>query len=1027
MNNKEHNPSNKELNIELLDDPKEQEDDEQKQDDKYKNFDYDENINIDNTLYSNRNTFAPKSNTLNKIKKNKEPLFEKFDSRKTYNKIQPQGKETIFKKRITEFLLKKNKEIKLKRNKTEINKDLFGILYDDDAEETEEDNDFETDFNSQNDNGTKFKSLVRNLIKTKRANEWNEYMESYTKRVKESQTLRYKLKTIFHIDSDFIVIWKTTLRIFNIFVLFIFFFKFVFLNLNKIESVDSVQKRILLIYNMINIMFFIDLIFSVLILIFNGGSVLSYIKLPLKIYTVYPFELKSANFYYLLPKFIRVDIFQKIFSSWESFINLRVELYIHNYHLKIFITCLTQMIKYLLIFGIYAHLNCCILSYFEGIEYASSLFYTIEAFTVVGFGEQSPQGIQSKILVILNLLIGVNLFSLMSSNIKNLSDKIYSFNRDTSFHDNFEFMIFQMQKSIGKILPLKIKQNMESFLLFRRGMSFIDIKDEYKNIFEMIKKDLINQIHRQLFEFLKLEFQNYFFIKNKDNDFMYEIFENLKPKIFRADKVLIKYGEKVNKLYFLLSGQIYATDNNNKPIFTMIDNSIFGDYEFITNTLSCFNIRVIPKKEAYGFILDRDSWEKVSNNHVMSANNFIEQTIIKRKQHMQWIKPNSKKLFDAPPNEIKKNQNLINNKDYDLNGVDTRFNNNSWKDKNDLSGINNMNINIGEKKNEKKEKEINKKIVKNVYDLLSDLNIERIEKAPKYNHPNIIKNIEICRQKCADMIRKVFYLVCVLLLSMTATVASAYDFKSGNLCYTIVSKTEHTVEVAYGNTRHANKVVVPDEVTYEGQKWKVVGLGPDAFYDSGRMTELVLPRNLKYIAGGSLERCYELKQVELPAGVTLRTYALRNSGITSIRVPGNVKWGSRHIGQLSNLPKVTSILLEEGIESIPDAAFQFDASLEYLTLPTSLRHIGRYAFVGCSALTRLDIPVGVRTIGRLVDFGDCALKEIHVHWQDPIQIAGNTFPQETYMNAVLYVPRGSKGNYRASVGWCRFKNIIEED
>ena len=746
MNNNSQNSSDNNLQMNLLNNNNEQNNDDQNQDDKYKDFDYDENINIDDTVYSNRKTFAPKSNTLSIAKKNKEPLFQKFDSRKTYNKIQPEGKETIFKKRITEFLLKKNKEIKLKRNKTEINKDLFDILYDEDAEE-EEDNDIDTDMNSQNNNGIKFKSLIKNFIKTKRANEWNEYMESYTKRVKESQTLRYKLKTIFHIDSDFIVIWKNTLRIFNIFVLFIFFFKFVFLSLTKIETSDSIQKRILLIYNMINVMFFIDLIFSVLILIFNGGSKLTYFKLPLKIYTVYPFELKSENFYYLLPKFIRVDIFQKIFSSWESFINLRVELYINNYYLKLLITCLTQMIKYLLIFGLYAHLNCCILSYYEGIEYFSSLFYTIEAFTVVGFGEQSPQEIQSIILVILNLLIGVNLFSLMSSNIKNLSDKIYSFNRDTSFNDNFEMTVFQLQKSIGKVLPFKLRQKMESFLLFRRGLSFTDIKEEYKNIFDVVNKDIVNQIHRQLFEFLKLEYQRYFFIKNKDNDFMYEIFENLKPKIFKADSVLIKYGEKVNKLYFLLSGQIYATNYRGKPIFTMIDNSIFGDYEFITNTLSCFNIRVSPKRPAYGFVLDRDSWEKIANNHVLSANNFIELAMIKRKKHMQWTKPNSKKLFDAPPNEIKKSQNIINNEDHDLNEIDTSNNINSWKDKNNILGFDNINIDIEEKKQQKKI--INKKIVKSVHELLLGLDIESLEKDPKYNNSNIniIKNIDLLHKE----------------------------------------------------------------------------------------------------------------------------------------------------------------------------------------------------------------------------------------------------------------------------------------
>ena len=109
---------------------------------------------------------------------------------------------------------------------------------------------------------------------------------------------------------------------------------------------------------------------------------------------------------------------------------------------------------------------------------------------------------------------------------------------------------------------------------------------------------------------------------------------------------------------------------------------------------------------------------------------------------MQWIKPNSKKLFDVPPNQLKKSQNLINDEDHDLNEIDTRFNINSWKDKNELLGMNDINIDFEEKK--KEEKIINKKIVKNIQELQLDLNRESIAKNPKYNCSNsdIIKNIE---------------------------------------------------------------------------------------------------------------------------------------------------------------------------------------------------------------------------------------------------------------------------------------------
>ena len=115
MDNNNENPSDNDLNIKLLNNNNEQNDDEKNQDDKYKDFDYDENINIDDTLYSERKTFAPKSKLLSTTKQNKEPLFQKFDSRKTYNRIEPQGKETIFKKRITEFLLKKKQRNKIKK------------------------------------------------------------------------------------------------------------------------------------------------------------------------------------------------------------------------------------------------------------------------------------------------------------------------------------------------------------------------------------------------------------------------------------------------------------------------------------------------------------------------------------------------------------------------------------------------------------------------------------------------------------------------------------------------------------------------------------------------------------------------------------------------------------------------------------------------------------------------------------------------------------------------------------------------
>ena len=573
----------------------------------------------------------------------KDTKFNKYSFRKTYCHTNLEQNEPLFKKRITELLTKNNEKKKNKpKDVNNFEKSLLDILYDEKGEESEENEDnAEENIYYCNQSDGKMKNLVKNLIETKRENEWNEYVNTYKEKVKESQSLKFKLKNILNMKSDFVVIWKTTLRIFHIFILFLFLLKYVFLTLAK-EDTIFIEKRILLLYYMVNYMFIIDFIISVLIILFNGGSKLTYFKLPLKIYTCIPFQLKKENFILLLPKFLRIDIFQKIFSSWESYINSKANFYIHNYQIKIFIACLTQIGKYLLIFGLYAHINGCILAYFEGFSYPSSLFYTIEAFTVVGFGEKSPNKIQSLFLVSLNLFVGVNLFSLMTSNIKDLSDKINSFYRETSYWDNFENMTFQIQKSTGKILPLKTKELIISYLLFRKGLSSHDLKEEFKAILSSCKNNLLDGIREQLFEFLKLEYQNYFL---KNEDFMYDIFESLKPKIYKKNKTIIKKGEKINKLYFLLNGQIYGTDSGDKPVFLMMNDAILGDYEFITNTCSLFNIKIDPKRNAYGFTLDKNSWEKAYNKHISSANSFIKQIIKKRRTHMKWIKKHA--LFDS--------------------------------------------------------------------------------------------------------------------------------------------------------------------------------------------------------------------------------------------------------------------------------------------------------------------------------------------------------------------------------------------
>ena len=74
---------------------------------------------------------------------------------------------------------------------------------------------------------------------------------------------------------------------------------------------------------------------------------------------------------------------------------------------------------------------------------------------------------------------------------------------------------------------------------------------------------------------------------------------------------------------------------------------------------------------------------------------------------------------------------------------------------------------------------------------------------------------------------------------------------------------------------------------------------------------------------------------------------------------------------------ITSVVIESGVTSIGDYAFNQCTSLASVTIPTGVTSIGRSAFEQCSNLTTIDIPASVTTIGNGA-FGRTGLTEITI-------------------------------------------------
>ena len=575
------------------------------------------------------NTKIIPENKLNKLNKNEEPLLKN-------------SKCKIFAKKFLYNMLSLDK--KNKRPNRENFLDNIDLIIDENS-------------NSSKIKGklslNKNKRLLKEIISLDKA---NESIDS-TKIKKEGKIKNY-FKLLFNINSDLMIIWKFAFSLFYMVITFMFFFGYIFLELPKLKENEEPKLRIKYLYNIINIMFGFDLIFTLLIISLNGGSYGTFLKLPLKIYMVIPFPLEKEYIKYMMPKFIRIDLFKRVFNSIEIFILYNITHYVQNYYLKSFITYTNRMFAYLLKFGLYGHFTSCIFAYVDEKTYVTSLYYTIETFTTIGFGDFTIKKQGSLIIGIINLLIGINLFTVMTSNVKYLMAKINAFGRETSFKQQMEFLVFQMQSSTGKVFPPHLKQLMTSSILFRNGLSYNDIKNKYQDVLKVCRRKIIKDIQNTLLSYLKEEYLNYF--PNCENDFVNSLLEVLKPKAFKTKETIVKYGKKVNHLYFLLNGDLFAYNQYEKPVFTIFNTTLFCEYEFITETRSEFTIKVHPNIPAYGFMVNKKDWNNIIKKYPLSAKNFIKFAYNRRKKYLEWLDKSYNSSRNILDTNINENLNSIN-------------------------------------------------------------------------------------------------------------------------------------------------------------------------------------------------------------------------------------------------------------------------------------------------------------------------------------------------------------------------------
>ncbi len=189
-------------------------------------------------------------------------------------------------------------------------------------------------------------------------------------------------------------------------------------------------------------------------------------------------------------------------------------------------------------------------------------------------------------------------------------------------------------------------------------------------------------------------------------------------------------------------------------------------------------------------------------------------------------------------------------------------------------------------------------------------------------------------------------LITILALMLTIIPFSAwgyYDFIVDGIYYEINPDLE-TVNV-YGDYDHqySGDIVIPESVSYNGDSYRVVAIGSEAFKENYNLKSISLPNSIQVIGKFAFGYC-NIKSLTIPSSLkTIELGAFFYCDITSLFIPKTVE--KIDASAFSGCDKLTTLTIEEGSKVVIGLrAFELTKKLSSISFPNSITELAADAF-----------------------------------------------------------------------------------
>ena len=292
----------------------------------------------------------------------------------------------------------------------------------------------------------------------------------------------------------------------------------------------------------------------------------------------------------------------------------------------------------------------------------------------------------------------------------------------------------------------------------------------------------------------------------------------------------------------------------------------------------------------------------------------------------------------------------------------------------------------------------------------------------------------------------------------------AHDFEVDGIYYNLIEDYDRfneediiAVEVTYNSddsgTRisyYSGEITIPSQVEYNGETYKVIGIGSQAFYQCPELTnvdfpssivyigftafesaslkfdeyngvlyykdyclgyknkkptgELVLKDNTRIIAAYAFKSCSELESVTIPESVVGIGYeAFTNCNklqTVNFNAKECLKMGDGENFVFRGSPSIKEINIGNNVKYLPDFAFAYCDKIETITFPQSIKRVGYNAFLDCTSLSKIIYDAYSAEKFDIYAFHNCeSIREL-VFGENVNTIADNAFIDFNFLTEV---------------------------